>query len=111
MDIDAASLTGLVGSAVGAFLACGAAFTKWMGDNKNETTQVTILREDRDQWKARAEAAEAASRMDREKLNQLILDQSDMKAQNAVMLEQLTTLRTENAAIKRQLDTIMGKPA
>lgn len=97
-----------VATAVGVFFACMAALNKWVQSQKVETTQVTILSEDRDRWQARAEKAEQAIEEYRAKLNQIILDQSEMKAQNAIMLDQLTRLREENSELKTELRKLTG---
>ena len=54
---DPTSFAGLpttIATAVGVFLACMAALNKWVQAQKVETTQVTLLAEDRDRWQARA---------------------------------------------------------
>lgn len=108
---DPASIVGLPGTiatAVGVFFACMAALNKWLQTQKNDVTQVTILTEDRNRWQARAEKAEQAIEEYRTKLNQIIIDQSEMKAQNAIMLEQLARLREENSELKSTLSKLAG---
>lgn len=108
---DPASLTGLpttIATAVGVFFACMAALNKWMQAQKNDVTQVTILTDDRDRWQTRAEKAEAAIEDYRGKLNQIILDQSEMKAQNAVMIEQIKNLRDENNELRAEIRKLTG---
>ena len=108
---DPTSFAGLptpIATAVGVFFACMAALNKWVQSQKVETTQVTLLSEDRDRWQARAEKAEHAIEEYRAKLNQIILDQSEMKAQNSIMLEQLTRLREENMELKTELRKFTG---
>lgn len=108
---DPVSLTGLpttIATAVGVFFACMAALNRWMQSQKNEVTQVTILTDDRDRWQTRAERAEAAIDDYRNKLNQIILDQSEMKAQNAVMIEQLNNLREENDELRAEIRRLAG---
>lgn len=103
---DPVNLTGLptvVATAVGVFFACMAALNKWMQSQKNDVTQVTILTEDRNRWQTRAEKAEQAIDEYRGKLNQIILDQSEMKAQNAVMIEQIKNLREENDELRNEV--------
>lgn len=110
---DPTSLTGLptvIATAVGAFFACMAALNKWMQSQKNDVTQVTILTDDRNRWQTRAEKAEAAIDDYRAKLNQIILDQSEMKAQNAVMIEQLKNLREENDELRVEVRRLSGGP-
>lgn len=108
---DPTSLTGLppvIAMAVGVFFACMAALNKWMQSQKNDVTQVTILTDDRNRWQVRAEKAEAAIDDYRAKLNQIILDQSEMKAQNAVMIEQLKNLREENDELRVEVRRLSG---
>lgn len=108
---DPTSFAGLpttIATAVGVFFACMAALNKWVQSQKVETTQVTLLSEDRDRWQARAEKAEQAIEEYRTKLNQIIIDQSEMKAQNAIMLEQLARLREENSELKSTLSKLAG---
>lgn len=108
---DPTSFAGLpttIATAVGVFFACMAALNKWVQSQKVETTQVTLLSEDRDRWQARAEKAEQAIEEYRTKLNQIIIDQSEMKAQNAIMLEQLARLREENSELKSTLSKLTG---
>lgn len=108
---DPTSLTGLptaVSTAVGVFLACMAALNWWIKSQKNDVTQVTILTDDRNRWQTRAEKAEAAIDDYRAKLNQIILDQSEMKAQNAVMIEQLKNLREENDELRAEVRRLAG---
>jgi uncharacterized coiled-coil DUF342 family protein len=108
---DPVSLTGLpttIATAVGVFFACMAALNKWMQSQKNDVTQVTILTDDRNRWQTRAEKAEAAIDDYRAKLNQIILDQSEMKAQNAVMIEQIKYLREENDDLRAEVRRLAG---
>lgn len=108
---DPSSLTGLpttIATAVGVFFACMAALNKWMQSQKNDVTQVTILTDDRDRWQERAEKAENAIDDYRAKLNQIIIDQSEMKAQNAVMIEQLKSLREENDELRAEVRRLAG---
>lgn len=110
---DPASLTGLpatISMGLGVFFACMAALNKWLQSQKNDVTQVTILTEDRDRWKQRTEKAEAAIDDYREKLNKIILDQSEMKAQNAVMIEQIKHLREENEELRAEIRKLTGAP-
>lgn len=103
-----ASLPAAIGAAVGTFLACMGAFNKWQQSQKNDVTQATILTDDRDRWQRRAEKAEAAIDDYRAKLNQIIIDQSEMKAQNAVMIEQLKNLREENDELRAEVRRLAG---
>lgn len=108
---DPVSLTGLptvIATAVGVFFACMAALNKFVQSQKTDVTQVTILTDDRDRWQDRAEKAEAAIDDYRGKLNQIILDQSEMKAQNAVMIEQLKNLREENDELRAEIRRLAG---
>lgn len=108
---DPTSLAGLptvVATAVGVFFACMAAVSKWAQSQKVETTQVTLLTEDRDRWQERAERAEKAIEEYRAKLNQIVNDQSEMKAQNTIMLDKLTRLSEENAELKNELRKLTG---
>lgn len=108
---DPTSITGLptvIATAVGIFFACMAAFNKWMQSQRADVTQNSILKDDRDRWQARAEKAEAAIDDYRGKLNQIILDQSEMKAQNAVMIEQLRNLREENDELRAEVRRLAG---
>lgn len=110
-EMDPATLSGLpttIATAVGVFFACMAALNKYMQAQRNDVTQVTILTDDRDRWQNRAEKAEAAIDDYRSKLNQIILDQSEMKAQNAVMIEQLKNLREENDELRIEVRRLSG---
>ena len=103
-----ANMSATVAAGVGAFLGCIAAYNKWAQSQKNDVTQVTILTDDRDRWQTRAEKAEAAIEDYRGKLNQIILDQSEMKAQNAVMIEQIKNLRDENNELRAEIRKLTG---
>lgn len=108
--MDPINLTGLpliVSTGIGVFFACSAALSKWLDSQKNETTQVSILREDRDEWKQKAEAFEEKAEEAWDKVNRLIVEQSDMKAQNLVMIEQIAQLRRENAELRENLQAFM----
>lgn len=108
---DPVNLTGLptvIATAVGVFFACMAALNKWLQAQKNDVTQVTILTDDRDRWQLRAEKAEAAIEDYRAKLNQIILDQSEMKAQFAVQIEQIKNLREENEELRAEIRKLTG---
>lgn len=108
---DPVSLTGLpatISIGIGVFLACLAAFNKWIQYQKMDVTQVTILTDDRNRWQQRAEKAEAAIDDYRAKLNQIIIDQSEMKAQNAVMIEQLSNLRNKNDELQQEIRSLSG---
>lgn len=108
---DQVSLTGLptsIATGVAVFFACMAALNKWMQSQKADVTQVTILTDDRDRWQERAERAESAIEDYRSKLNQIILDQSEMKAQNAVMIEQIRSLREENDELRNEIRRVTG---
>ena len=108
---DPTSLAGLpttIATAVGVFFACMAALNKWMQSQKNDVTQVTILTDDRNRWQERAEKAESAIDDYRAKLSQIIIDQSEMKAQNAVMIEQLRNLREENDELRIEVRRLSG---
>lgn len=111
MDDPASLATGLpatIATGVGVFLACMAAWNQWVKSQKNEATQVTILTDDRDRWQTRAERAETAIEDYRAKLNQIIIDQSEMKAQNAVMIEQIKYLREENEELRAEIRKLGG---
>lgn len=106
--VNLAGLPTTIATAVGVFFACMAALNKWMQAQKNDVTQVTILTDDRDRWQQRAEKAEAAIDDYREKLNQIILDQSEMKMQNGVMIEQIKNLREENDELRLEIRKLTG---
>ena len=103
-----ASMSATVAAGVGAFLGCIASYSQWMKAQKAEVTQVSIITEDRDRWQVRAEKYEAAIDDYRAKLNQIIIDQSEMKAQNAVMIEQLKDLREENDELRAEVRRLAG---
>lgn len=108
---DPTNLTGLptvIATVVGVFLACMAAINKWVQSQRMDVTQVTIITADRDRWQARAEKSEQAIDQYREQLNQIILDQSEMKAQNAVMIEQIKHLREENSELRAEVHKLAG---
>lgn len=100
---DLAGLPAVVGAAVGSFAAITAAFRSWMQAQKTDTTQITIITEDRNRWQIRAEKAEQINEEYRDKLNQIIIDQSEMKAQNAMMIEQIKNLREDNERYQHQI--------
>lgn len=111
MDVPAVDLTSMptvISYGVGAFLAITLAADRWFKTRSADVTQVTIIRDDRDRWQMRAERAEAAIDDYRAKLNQIILDQSDMKSQNAVMIEQLKNLREENDELRAEVRRLAG---
>lgn len=108
---DPTSLAGLptsISIGIAVFLAAMATAKKWFEFTKVETTQVTLLSEDRDRWQYRAEKAEQVNAEYQAKLNQIIVDQSEMKAQNTIMLDQLTRLREENSELKAEIRKLTG---
>lgn len=115
--MEATDLSGLpmiVSSGIGAFLAVMATAQSWRAMQKTETTQAVVLQGQVEFQRTRAENAErradtafSEARQDRERLNQLVSDQSDMKAQNATMIEQMRALREENAELKAQIQNFM----
>lgn len=115
--MEATDLSGLpmiVSSGIGAFVAVMATVQSWRAMQKTETTQAVVLQGQVEFQRTRAENAEmraetafSEARQDRERLNQLISDQSDMKAQNATMIEQMRALREENAELKAQIQNFM----
>lgn len=110
-ELDPSSLTGLptaIATAVGVFFACMAALNKYIQSQRNDVTQVTILKEDRDRWQQRAEKAEMAIDDYRQKLNQIIMDQADIKSQNAVMVEQIKNLREDNEELRNEIRRLNG---
>lgn len=108
VPVDLAGLPTTIATAVGVFLACMAAWQQYMRWQKSDVAHVTIITDDRDRWQARAEKAEAAIDDYRLKLNQIILDQSEMKAQNAVMIEQIKGLREENDDLRNEIRKLTG---
>lgn len=83
------------------------AVSKWFDFKKNETTQVTILKEQNMFLQARADKAEASRSEAWDKLNRLIIEQSEMKAQNATLLEQVRQLREDNDEMRAQLNELL----
>lgn len=108
--MDAPSLEGLpliISTGVGVFFAMSAALNKWLDSQKNETTQVSILQADRDDWKEKAELFEAKAEQAWSTVNALNKELSDIKIQNARMEEQLVQLRRENAEQRETLQRFM----
>lgn len=107
MDLTDSGLPTSIVVGIATFLAITSAFNTWFSSRKTDSEKIEY-------WKARAvdaeqkaEEEEAASRRDRERLNQLILDMASLKSENAVMLEQLTQLRLTNAALNERLEQFM----
>jgi len=108
--MDAPSLDGLpliISTGVGVFFAMSAALNKWLDSQKNETTQVSILQADRDDWKEKAELFEAKAEQAWSTVNALNKELGEIKVQNARMDEQLTQLRRENAEQRETLQRFM----
>lgn len=97
----------LITNGLAVLLAVSLALNKLFESQKSDRTQVTIITEDRDAWKERAQRVQEENDEIQQKLNNLIIEQSEMKAQNAVMLEQLSSLRKENQALNERLDLLM----
>lgn len=105
MDVDAVTaggtgIVGAIGYAIGAFAAVSLAISKSLGDKKNESVQVTFYRE-------RAETAERKYAECWERMNAMSDQLSELKLQNAVMVEQLKTVRDENAELAAQVRKFM----
>lgn len=108
--MDAPSFEGLspiIASGVATFFVGLAAVNKWFDLQKNETTQVSILQADRDDWKEKAEQFEAKAEAAWSTVNQLNKDLTDLKVSNARMSEQLETLRQRNAELSQQIQEFM----
>lgn len=108
---DPTSIAGLptaIATAVGIFFGCIAVYDRWRKTQQIDITQVAIITEDRDRWQARAEKYAASMDHYREQLNQIILDQSEMKVQNATMIEQIKTLREENQQLRSEVHQLTG---
>lgn len=93
---------------IGAFLACAAAWRQYAQGQRNEVTQVTILTEDRDLWKDRAEKMTARFDEMQERLNEIMVSQAEMKAQNTALIEQVATLRQENSELRAEVRQLSG---
>jgi len=108
---DPTSTTGLAGAisaGVAVFLAISGAFHQWFKLQRSETTQVTILSEDRDRWQARAEKAEQAIDEYRAKLNEINASLSDLKQQNAVLIIEMKHMREENEELRASIQKLSG---
>lgn len=108
--MDAPSLDGLpliISTGVGVFFAMSAALNKWLDSQKNETTQVSILQADRDDWKEKAELFEAKAEQAWSTVNSINKELTELKVSNGVMAEQLTQLRRENAEQRETLQRFM----
>jgi septal ring factor EnvC (AmiA/AmiB activator) len=108
--MDAPDLNGLpliISTGVGVFFAMSAALSKWLDSQKNETTQVSILQADRDDWKEKAELFEAKAEQAWSTVNQLNKDLTELKVSNGIMTEQLAQLRRENAELRDNLQAFM----
>lgn len=101
------TLPQLVAMGIATFLAVYLAIQKIVEGQKSEKTHVSIITEDRDAWRDRAKQFQVDNDQIQDKLNALILEQSDMKAQNAVMAEQITNLRKENQELLQRLERFM----
>lgn len=101
------SIPQLVTMGIAVFLAVSLAIQKIMEGQKSEKTHVSIITEDRDAWRDRARRFQEENDQIQEKLNTLIVEQSDMKAQNAVMAEQINNLRKENQELLKRLERLM----
>lgn len=111
MDVPAVDLTSMpavIGYGLGAFAAVAAVAERWWRTRSTDATHASIITADRDRWQARAERAEAAIDDYRSKLNQIILDTSEMKAQLAVQIEQLKNLREENDELRAEVRRLAG---
>lgn len=111
MDVstgDLMSLPAVVSMGVGAFLSITLAADRWFKMRSTDATHASIITADRDRWQVRAERAEAAIDDYRAKLNQIILDTSEMKAQLAVQIEQLKNLREENDELRAEVRRLAG---
>lgn len=100
-----------VATAIGVFFACTAALNKWLKNQKGDNEQLAIVTEDRDKWRMLAEKSEEAINQHRSQLNQIIIDQCEMRVQNAVMIEQMGYLRKENGELRSQLAKLLGDRA
>jgi len=108
--MDAPDLNGLpliISTGVGVFFAMSAALAKWLDSQKNETTQVSILQADRDDWKEKAEAFEIKAEQAWSTVNQLNKDLTELKVSNGIMTEQLSQLRQQNTELRQQLQEFM----
>lgn len=83
------------------------AISKWFDFKKNETTQVTILKEQNAFLQARADKAESSRSEAWDKLNRLIIEQSEMKAQNATLIEQNRQLREDVEELRGKLNELL----
>lgn len=101
------SLPQLITNGLAVLLAVSLALNKLFESQRNERTQVTIITEDRDAWRERAQRAQQEGDEIRAKLNNLIFEQSELKAQSTVMLEQLESLRRENHELTQRLERFM----
>lgn len=114
MDVDMNGLPVVISSGLGCFLALMTTVRMYRESSKVENKQSAVLQQQVDFLRVRAENAEkqadeaqGEARADRERLNKLISDQSDMKAQNLTMIEQLKALREENGELKQQIQNFM----
>jgi uncharacterized protein HemX len=99
--ISATGLAGAISSGVAIFLAIGGAFHQWLKLQRGETTQVTILSEDRDRWQVRAEEY-------RVQLNEINSTLSELKQQNAVLIVEMRHLREENEELRADIQKLSG---
>jgi septal ring factor EnvC (AmiA/AmiB activator) len=108
--MDTAALEGvptIIAAGVATFLALSAALNKWLDSQKNETTQVSILQADRDDWKEKAEAFELKAEAAWSTVTQLNKDLTELKVSNARMSEQLDALRQRNGELGQQIQEFM----
>lgn len=101
------SIPQMITMGIAVFLAVSLAIQKILDGQKSEKTHVSIITEDRDAWRDRAKQFQIDNDQIQDKLNALILEQSDMKAQNAVMAEQINNLRKENQELLQRLERFM----
>lgn len=100
-------LSPIIASGVATFFVGLAAVNKWFDLQKNETTQVSILQADRDDWKEKAEAFELKAESAWATVNQLNRDLTELKVSNGIMTEQLSQLRQQNGELRQQLQEFM----
>lgn len=106
--ISLATLPVTLSSGIGAFLACVYAFRQFTQGQKNEITQVTILTEDRDLWKGRAEKMTERFDEMQDQLREVMVGQAEMKAQNTSLIDQVAYLRKENSELRNEVRQLSG---
>lgn len=92
---------------VAVFMAVSLGINKYLDMRGGHNVTINALKEDLARQVERAKIAEERSEQAWTKVNSLVQEQSDIKAQNLLMIEQIRTLREENQELKAKVETFM----